>query len=283
MSASPQLGSHLVSPRTGYTHHGIYAGNGKVIHYAGLGDGLHSGPVEQTTLAKFQGGRSYRVKKHKDASFNGKEAVERARSRIGENVYCLFSNNCEHFVTWCIEGDHASAQIDMGAVASGPTAGTVLGLGARAAVSAAGPVTGLSGAGAMGGLAEIGAVVGGGAVAGIAIVGGAGGAAMASLMNGTILKDNPAHGRKERSSRAVGRKATYAGAVAGTAGGVAAISAMGTTAGLSAAGITSGLAAIGGTVGGGMAAGVAITAAAPALAAVAAGYGLYKLVKCFSD
>lgn len=50
----------------------------------------------------------------------------------------------------------------------------------------------------------------------------------------------------------------------------------GSVAGLSGAGITSGLAAIGGTVGGGMLAGVAITAAAPAAAAVGIGFGVYK-------
>ena len=32
----PQPGSHLISPRRGYTHHGIYVGDGKVVHYAGL-------------------------------------------------------------------------------------------------------------------------------------------------------------------------------------------------------------------------------------------------------
>lgn len=28
------LGAHLVSPRKRYRHHGIYVGNGRVIHYA---------------------------------------------------------------------------------------------------------------------------------------------------------------------------------------------------------------------------------------------------------
>ena len=283
MSTSPRLGSHLVSQRTGYTHHGIYTGDGKVIHYAGFGDGPHSGPVEETSLDAFHNGHGFHLKHHENPAFNGEQAVERARSRMSENVYCLFSNNCEHFVNWCIEGDHASAQVDKGAAAVGPTGGTIVGLVAIDAVSAAGPVAGLSAPGIMGGLAEIGAVVGGGAVAGIAVVGGAGGAAMASLVNSTILKDNPAHDATERDSRSLGRKASYAGAAAGTVGGVAAISAMGTTAGLSAAGITSGLAAIGGTVGGGMAAGIVITTAAPAVAAAAIGYGVYKLVKWFRE
>ena len=74
-----------------------------------------------------------------------------------------------------------------------------------------------------------------------------------------------------------------AGAVAGSAGSVAAISTAGSVAGLSGAGITSGLAAIGGTVGGGMAAGTALTVAAPAVAAAGVGYGLYKAWKWLSD
>ena len=283
MSATPLLGSHLVSERTGYTHHGIYVGNDKVIHYAGFGDGPHSGPVEETTLVKFHNGHGYFVKEHLRPAFTISKAVERARSRLGENVYCLFSNNCEHFVNWCIEGDHASAQVDKGTAVAGPSVGTIVGIGARAGVSALGPVAGLSGPGVMGGLAEIGALVGGGAVAGIAVVGGAGGAAMASLVNNTVLKDNSALDTSERNSRTVGRSASYVGAAVGTVGSVAAIGAMGTTAGLSAAGITSGLAAIGGTIGGGMAAGVAITTAAPAVAAAAVGYGIYKVVRWFSD
>ena len=47
-SPAPQLrlGDHLLSPRRFITHHGIYAGNGQVIHYAGLASGL------QATLSK---------------------------------------------------------------------------------------------------------------------------------------------------------------------------------------------------------------------------------------
>jgi cell wall-associated NlpC family hydrolase len=31
----PQSGDHLVSPRTGYQHHGLYLGDHQVIHYQG--------------------------------------------------------------------------------------------------------------------------------------------------------------------------------------------------------------------------------------------------------
>jgi len=30
------LGAHLSTSRFGYTHHGVYAGHGRVVHYSGL-------------------------------------------------------------------------------------------------------------------------------------------------------------------------------------------------------------------------------------------------------
>lgn len=282
MSAHFPLGAHLVTPRTVYTHHGIYIGNNQVVHYSGLADGLESGPVEITNLEDFCAGNDINVKTYKD-SYSAESIVERAKSRVGESSYSVFNNNCEHFCLWCITGKHTSAQVDTVTSISGPSVGTVAGFAARGVVAASGSVVGLSGAGVMSGLASTGAIVGGGAVAGLAILGAAPGTAMASLVNSTVLADNPDLGTDERESRAVGRAASYAGAAAGTAGSIAAVSAMGTTAGLSAAGITSGLAAIGGTVGGGMAAGLVVATAAPVAAAAAVGYGIYKFVRWVKD
>jgi len=275
------LGDHLVSKRKGYTHHGVYSGCGNVIHYSGFADGANTGPVEETALELFHAGNGYQVRSHPDSRYSELESITRAKNRIGEDLYSLFNNNCEHFVNWCIDGDHNSEQIDLGTAAVSSTLAHSAGLASRTAIAGAGSVAGLSGSGIMSGLATVGGTVGGGAVAGIGVIAGAGGLSAASLINSTVLADNEALDTDERESRAAGRKATYAGAAAGTAGGVAAVSAMGTTAGLSAAGISSGLAAVGGTVGGGMAAGAAITAAAPVAAAAAVGYGLYKAVKWF--
>lgn len=271
-------GTHLVTPRTGYSHHGLYVGGGHVVHYAGLSDGLKAAPVALATLAEFCGSRDFFVKEHPTRRFSATESIARAKSRLGESHYHVATNNCEHFCEWAIHGDHDSAQVDKAAGATGPSAGTIAGLAARGIVASAGAVTGLSGPGIMSGLATVGSAVGGGAVAGLGILGAAPGLAMASLVNNTLLADNEAHDDDERKSRSIGRAASYAGAASGAAGSIAAVSALG-TAGLSGAGITSGLAAIGGTVGGGMAAGVTIATAAPALVAVAAGYGIYKLVK----
>ena len=44
--------------------------------------------------------------------FAGPAAVERARERLGEDRYSLWSNNCEHFVEWCLSGTPRSAQVD---------------------------------------------------------------------------------------------------------------------------------------------------------------------------
>lgn len=80
------------------------------------------------------------------------------------------------------------------------------------------------------------------------------------------------------SNEANATKAGVIGATAGSAGAVGTVAAAGTVTGLSATGITSGLAAVGSVVGGRMAAGLAITAAIPVVAGVAA-YGIFKWVK----
>ena len=107
----PPLGAHLVTPRRGYTHHGIYAGAGRVIHYGGLARGLRRGPVEEVSLARFAGGRAVRVRAHLAPRFDREEIVRRARSRLGENRYRLFTNNCEHLCEWCVQGYSRSSQV----------------------------------------------------------------------------------------------------------------------------------------------------------------------------
>jgi hypothetical protein len=109
----PLPGSHVVTPRRGYLHHGIYAGSGRVVHYPGLAYSLRRGPVEETSLARFTDGRPIRVIAGAAPShFDRCEVVRRARSRVGENSYRLFSNNCEHFCEWCVNGAHRSYQVE---------------------------------------------------------------------------------------------------------------------------------------------------------------------------
>lgn len=106
------VGAHLMTPRWGYTHHGIHVGQGRVVHYAGLSRTLIRGPVEVVSLAHFAGGRELFVKTGAEARFTPDEIVRRACSRLGEDRYRLASNNCEHFCEWCRVGESRSEQVE---------------------------------------------------------------------------------------------------------------------------------------------------------------------------
>jgi Lecithin retinol acyltransferase len=107
----PPLGSHLVTPRRLYCHHGIYVGNGRVIHYAGLARGLRRGPVEDVSLEHFAHGHEIRVRSERQL-FDCCEVVERARSRLGEQRYRILTNNCEHFCAWALRGESRGRQLE---------------------------------------------------------------------------------------------------------------------------------------------------------------------------
>jgi hypothetical protein len=107
----PQYASHLVSPRALYTHHGIYVGSGRVIHYSGFSRGVRRGPVEETSLEQFAQGHAIHIRRDTRLYFHG-EIIARARSRLGENCYRLWTNNCEHFCTWVLRGERSSRQVD---------------------------------------------------------------------------------------------------------------------------------------------------------------------------
>lgn len=103
-------GDHLVSVRCGYTHHGIYIGAGEVLHYSGFGDSV-SGPICRVSLEKFSGGMPTVVTPHLFAVHDAEARIARGYTRLGEDSYNLVTNNCEHFVNWCIDGTTTSEQV----------------------------------------------------------------------------------------------------------------------------------------------------------------------------
>lgn len=111
-SADFPLGSHITTPRCGYLHHGIYVGGGNVVHYSGSTRGFYTGPVEEVPVDRFAAGRPIWVKVHTFIEFDPSEVIQRARSRVGENHYRIFSNNCEHFCEWCVHGEQRSYQVE---------------------------------------------------------------------------------------------------------------------------------------------------------------------------
>lgn len=112
MDLDLQPGDHLVSRRRWYVHHGIYAGDGRVIHYRGYTRRLRREPIEEVTITAFAGRHGYQVKAWAAPRFTGPERVARARTRLGERRYRLLSNNCEHFCEWCISGRARSTQVE---------------------------------------------------------------------------------------------------------------------------------------------------------------------------
>jgi Lecithin retinol acyltransferase len=108
----PPLGAHLITPRRGYFHHGIYVGEGRVIHYTADAFCLIRHPVEEVSLVHFARGRVVWVRAHAPGSYDPADIVYRARSRLGEDRYRLLTNNCEHFCEWCARGLPRSAQVE---------------------------------------------------------------------------------------------------------------------------------------------------------------------------
>ena len=107
-----QPGDHLVVDFGLYRHHGIACGDGSVIHFGrGIFD-LENAIVEQVDMETFCQGQVIVVADSK-ASFQAEEIVARAISRIGEQGYDLFDNNCEHFANWCRSCESESQQANV--------------------------------------------------------------------------------------------------------------------------------------------------------------------------
>lgn len=250
-----------------YTHHGLYVGDDMVVHYSGFADATQpaSGPVEKVSLDEFSQGRAIKIREYPDAEriYSRDAACERVESRIGENLYSLLGNNCEHFVMWAITGRHLSPQVRKVSTLSAGTTTLLSGLAGRVAMNAV-KRTGLVHTRAVSAMVTVGSTSAAGAV---------------SLMNGTVFRDGEYLTLDERLARERGRRASVLGGTLGTFASLGAVGALGSTFGLSSAGITSGLAAIGGVVGGGVGMGSMLVVAAPAATASVAGFGAYRLVR----
>ena len=268
-------GDHIYVQRSVYTHHGIDAGDGTVIHFTGEpGQAKVDASIARSAMDDFLKGGDLKVRRYGKRD-DPDTTMTRAESKLGETNYHLVTNNCEHFATWCCTGRPASEQVrGVGSLTAHGAVATATAAGTGSVVAAIGIVEGVSGAGIMSGLATAGGAVGGGAALGPAVLGAL--PAMAAVgVTMVALRDDESLEQHDRDARRDGRIATVAGAGGAAVAGVGAISAAGTVGGLSAAGITSGLAAIGGTVGGGMLAGTAAVVAAPAVAAATVGIGVY--------
>ena len=148
----PVRGAHIYVERGLYSHHGIDCGDGTVIDFAGQGPAKTAPIIRSVTLAEFAQSSPIRTRDYGSRYETG-VVVARARSMIGRSGYDLFSNNCEHFATWCVVGAHSSAQVEaalsaasifgIGRLAPAVGISTVAGLGETASRSASNVMSGL--------------------------------------------------------------------------------------------------------------------------------------------
>jgi len=98
-----------------YKHYGVYAGNGKVVHFApltGTEINAKNAVIHETNLGNFLKSGVLKIDKKSKAKFSRLEIVRRARSQISSKSYNLVFNNCEHFARWCKTGVYESAQVN---------------------------------------------------------------------------------------------------------------------------------------------------------------------------
>lgn len=105
------LGAHLIVKHFGYSHHGIYIGKGRVIHYSGFAHFFKKQPIEVTSIDKFSHGKVITIRHYEHPKYKGRHVVRRMRLRMHENNYHLIINNCEHLCSWAITGIESSPQV----------------------------------------------------------------------------------------------------------------------------------------------------------------------------
>jgi hypothetical protein len=111
-------GDHIYVERGVYEHHGLDLGDGAVIDFAAREGGKAAATIRSTTLEDFAQSGCVKVRAY-GARFTPEDSVARARSMLGCSGYDLFGNNCEHFASWCVTGEHASAQVEEATSAAG--------------------------------------------------------------------------------------------------------------------------------------------------------------------
>ncbi|WP_409432956.1 lecithin retinol acyltransferase family protein [Litorimonas sp. RW-G-Af-16] len=85
-------------------HYGLATGYGTVIHAS-----RRFGKVEETDMAAFAQGNIITLVPYAH-TLSGAEIVARARLKKGQR-YNVIINNCEHFITWVLEGKGRSPQL----------------------------------------------------------------------------------------------------------------------------------------------------------------------------
>jgi len=112
-------GDHISYSCRSYSHHGIYCGDisyknrdykDVVIHFEGK---QKKGQIRGISYNKFAQEHEIFIMQYEEKYCLSTEAViRRAISKLSEQDYNLFVNNCEHFAHWCKTGKYSSDQVN---------------------------------------------------------------------------------------------------------------------------------------------------------------------------
>jgi cell wall-associated NlpC family hydrolase len=104
------LGDHIYVRRLVYSHHGIYTGDGSVIHYTGEEKEKKHPLIRETDIEAFLKGGKLKMRTYKKR-LPPSETLGLAKRHLSDNSYSLAFNNCEHFATYCATGKRKSRQL----------------------------------------------------------------------------------------------------------------------------------------------------------------------------
>ncbi len=105
-------GDHIYVRRKGllYSHHGIYAGEGHVIHFKGSDKEKRNPVVIITDMDNFLNFGKLRRRNYK-RRLPHSETLRVAQAHLLNKKYSLAFNNCEHFAAYCATGKKKSVQV----------------------------------------------------------------------------------------------------------------------------------------------------------------------------
>ena len=117
---SPISGNQIRVKRPYFYHHGIYIGNGRIIHFAVIDKETERDPykavVHECDIASFLRGGELEVRVYDKDELQyvrkADDVMKLARCSIGEKGYDLIKNNCEDFSNRCAYVKAPRTQLD---------------------------------------------------------------------------------------------------------------------------------------------------------------------------